>query len=83
MRWLLTIGKDVDVQELRTELERLGSTVDPAPSVPLDADEQVVRAEGPDDLPARLTRAGLGAVKAYPDSELELYGTGSEAESES
>jgi hypothetical protein len=52
---------------------RLGSTIDPESCVPLEHDEQVIRAEGPEDLPARLERAGLAAVKAYPDSDLELY----------
>jgi hypothetical protein len=75
MRWLLTIGKDVDLDELTSELARLGSTVDPASSVPLDDEDVVVRAEGPDDLPKMLTQAGLGTVRAYPDSDLELYET--------
>jgi hypothetical protein len=73
MRWQLTVGKDVDVGELGSELARLGSTIDPESCVPLEHDEQVIRAEGPEDLPARLERAGLAAVKAYPDSDLELY----------
>lgn len=73
MRWLLTVGNDVDLEELRAALERLGSTVDAEPLAPLDNAEQVLRAEGPEDLPSRLLRAGLKEVKAYPDSELELY----------
>jgi hypothetical protein len=73
MRWLLTVGKDVDLDELRSALAQLGSTVDPASGVPLDDDEQVVGAEGPNDLPSRLAQAGLSRVKAYPDSDLELY----------
>jgi hypothetical protein len=73
MRWLLTIGIDVDLEELTAELARLGSTVDPASPVPLDDEDVVVRAEGPEDLPKMLTQAGLGTVRAYPDSDLELY----------
>lgn len=73
MKWLLTVGNDVDLEELRAALERLGSTVDVEPLAPLDDDDQVLRAEGPEDLPSRLVRAGMKEVKAYPDSELELY----------
>lgn len=73
MKWLLTVRNDVDLEELRLELGRLGSTVDAEPLAPLEDDEQVLRAEGPEDLPSRLVRAGMKGVKAYPDSELELY----------
>jgi hypothetical protein len=73
MRWLLTVGNDVDLEELRAALERLGSTIDAEPLAPLDKNEQVLRAEGPEDLPSRLAQAGMKDVKAYPDSELELY----------
>lgn len=73
MRWLLTVGKDVDLDELRGQLAGLGSTVDTESLVPLDEGEQAVPAEGPADLPARLALAGIHEVKAYPDSELELH----------
>jgi hypothetical protein len=73
MRWLLTVGKEVDLEELRARLARLGSTIETESVVPLDDEAQTVRAEGPEDLPSRLADAGLDEVKAYPDSELELY----------
>ena len=75
MRWLLTVGKEVDLEELRDELADLGLTVDPGSSVPL-GDSWVVQAEGPEDVPARLAQAGMRKVLAYPDSELELYDEG-------
>jgi hypothetical protein len=73
VRWLLTVGGDVDLEELRVRLEQLDSTVDTAAVVPLGGGGRVVPAEGPTDLPARLERAGIADVSAYPDSELELY----------
>ncbi len=73
MKWLLTVEEDVDLEELRVQLEQLDSTVDTQAVVPLEDNDRVVPAEGPADLPARLRSAGIDGVTAYPDSELELY----------
>ena len=73
MKWLLTVGKEVGLEELRARLEPLDSTIDTSAAVPLDDEDCLVPAEGPPDLPARLADAGLNAVKAYPNSELELF----------
>lgn len=73
MKWLLTVGKGVDLDVLRAELAQLDSTLGTESPVPLADEEKVVPAEGPTDLPARLAAARIYHVKAYPDSELELY----------
>lgn len=73
MKWLLTVRGDVDLEELRRELARDGIVVDVDSCIPLDAGEQVVEAEGPDELPATLERANVGVLKVSPSSDLELY----------
>jgi hypothetical protein len=73
VRWLLTVGAEVDLHELCVRLAPLETTVDTGSALPLDDGGRVVAAEGPDDLPARLERSGVGGVTAYPDSDLELY----------
>jgi hypothetical protein len=72
-RWLLTIGKDADLSALRREVAARGGTIDPEPAIPLDADEQVVEADGPDDLPHRL-RDHPAIRKVSPDSPKFPYG---------
>jgi hypothetical protein len=43
-----------------------------SPPVPLDAGEQVVEVDGPDDLPAML-ESYASVRKVSPDSEIDLY----------
>ena len=73
MRWLLTLPAAIDLAELHRALAAHGVTIDSGSRIPLDEGEHVVEAEGPTELPAMLERAGLGAVKASPSSDLELY----------
>jgi hypothetical protein len=73
MKWLLTVPAEMDIAELRRALAAHGVTVDAESSIPLDEGECVVEAEGTEELPAMLERAGLRQVKASPSSDLELY----------
>ncbi len=73
MKWLLTLRDDVDLEELGRALAPHGITVDVGSCIPLGEGEQVVEAEGPEELGATLERAGVSVVKMSPSSELELY----------
>lgn len=72
MRWLLTTPADVDVDELRREVEAAGGKLQSSRPVPLEPDEQVLRAEGPTDFKRRLDAAPL-PVKVNRHSEPEPY----------
>lgn len=70
MRWLITTGMQDDLSELGRRISDLGGQVTADP-VPMSPDEQIVFAEGPDDLPERLRdTANVRAV--HPDSDVEL-----------
>ena len=71
MRWLITTAVEDDLTDLRRRVADVGGAVVDQIPIPLDSGEQVVSAEGPDDLPDRLR--GLSAVRSmHPDSDLEL-----------
>jgi hypothetical protein len=72
-RWLITTAKDSDVQELRRAIAAQGGTVGDDPPTPLGSGEQVVEAEGPEDLPSRL-RGHSAVLKVSPDSPKHPYG---------
>lgn len=72
-RWLITTANDSDLQELRRTIAAQGGTVDDGAPVPLGSGEQVVEADGPDDLPARL-REHPGVLGVHPDSPKHPYG---------
>ena len=74
MKWLLTVPAKVDLEELGRRLEAHGVTVDLGSCIPLHDGEQVVEAEGPEEIGAVLERVGADAVKASPSSDLELFG---------
>jgi hypothetical protein len=70
--WLITTPADADLDNLRSAVEARGGRLSAEPPVPLDRGEQVVGAEGPEDLPDGL--AQHPSVRAvHPDSELGLY----------
>ncbi len=73
MRWLITIAVDTELDDLQATVSEVGGELSDDPPIPLDGDEQVVGANGPADLPARLSAADAAVVKVSPDSELELY----------
>lgn len=73
MRWLLTTRHGIEPAELQRELEPLGVRVELTAPIPL-GDEQVVEAEGPDDLPARLEGRTSLVRHVHPDSGIEPYG---------
>ena len=72
MKWLLTTAGDCDLDELATELAKLGVSMAEAPPVPLEGGEQVIPADGPPDLLRRLGEAGL-KLRAHRNSDIELY----------
>jgi hypothetical protein len=72
MKWLLTTPVDADLESLRTEVEAAGAKLEEVDPVPLDEGEQVLYAEGPDDLHERLANASV-PVRAHPNSPMELY----------
>ena len=72
MKWLLTTPADADIESLRGELEAAGGKLEEREPTPLDQDEQVLYAEGPEDLHERLADSKV-PVRANPDSPMELY----------
>jgi hypothetical protein len=79
MRWLVTVTVDVDIEVLRREVADAGGRLEDEGAVPLEpaepggAQELVMPADGPDDLPDRL-RGSANALQVYPDSELDTFG---------
>jgi hypothetical protein len=71
-RWLITTSRAGDLEELRRAIAAHGGTVGDEPTVPLGTDEQVVEAEGPDDLPDRLGEHPA-VLKISPDSPKHPY----------
>ena len=72
-RWLITTSSKGDLAELRRAIAAQGGTADSGPPTPLGDDEQVIEADGPDDLPARL--GDHPAVrKVSPDTPKHPYG---------
>jgi hypothetical protein len=71
-RWLITTSKDSDLAALCHAIEQHGGTVGEEAPIPLDLGEQVVEAEGPDDLPERL-REHPAVRKISPDSPKYPY----------
>jgi hypothetical protein len=72
-RWLITISRRADLAELRREIAASGGVADSAPPTPLGDDEQVLEADGPDDLPARLGEHPA-VMKVSPDTPKHPYG---------
>jgi hypothetical protein len=72
MKWLLTTPTGVDLERLREDLAAAGGTLEDQDPVPLEPGEQVVHADGPDDLPERLRESGT-LLAVYPSSEMELH----------
>jgi hypothetical protein len=72
VRWLLTTPTDVDLDALRRELEVAGATLERRRPVPLDQQEQVLYAEGPEDLREQLSKSGM-RVRVHRSSPQELY----------
>jgi hypothetical protein len=72
VKWLLTTPADADLDSLRQEVEAAGAKLEDRDPVPLDRSEQVVYAEGPEDLGERLAQTDM-PVRAHPNSPMELY----------
>jgi hypothetical protein len=71
-RWLITIALSCDLDELRGEIAAHGGTVGDDAPIPLGVDEQVVEADGPDDLPD-LLREHPAVTKVSPDTPKHPY----------
>jgi hypothetical protein len=72
MKWLLTTAADIDTEAVERELEAVGGKLETRDPVPLGESEQVLYAEGPEDLRHTLSRSKLG-IKVSPSSKYELY----------
>ena len=72
MKWLLTVSRDVSLDTVRREVESVGAKLEEGAPVPLEPGEQVLYADGPDDLHQRLASTPT-PIKASPNSELGLY----------
>jgi hypothetical protein len=72
VKWLLTTPVDIDLESLRQEVEAAGATLESREPVPLDQQEQVLYAEGPEDLGERLSNARV-PVRANRSSPITLY----------
>ena len=72
MKWLLTTATSIDTEAVERELEAAGGKLIPRAPVPLGEDEQVLYAEGPEDLHHVLRRSKL-QIKVSPSSKYELY----------
>lgn len=65
--WLITTNRKTDLAALSAEVAAQGGTMDTESPVPLGDAEQVVEAEGPDDLPMRL-KPNPAVLDVSPDS---------------
>jgi hypothetical protein len=72
VKWLLTTPVDIDLETLRQEVEAAGATLESREPVPLDEQEQVLYAEGPEDLGERLAKSRV-PVRANRSSPITLY----------
>lgn len=72
MKWLLTTPADIDLESLRREIEAAGATLESRDPVPLDGQERVFYADGPDDLRERLSKTSM-PVRVHRSSRMELY----------
>ena len=53
-RWPLTTSSKEQLGDLRHALNQNGARLVNEPPIPLDSDEQVIKVEGPEDLPSAL-----------------------------
>jgi hypothetical protein len=72
-RWLITTEADEDLEWLRATVAEKGGLLADNPPIPLDHGEQVVEAEGPDDLPQKL-ESHPAVRKVSPDSAIDFFG---------
>jgi hypothetical protein len=72
VKWLLTTPVGIDLDVLRQDVEAAGAKLEPREPVPLDQQEQVVYAEGPEDLGERLSKSRV-PVRANRSSPITLY----------
>ena len=72
MKWLLTTPADVDLEKVRREVEGAGGKLEGRKPIPLSDNEQVLYAEGPEDLHRSLAETPT-PMRVSPSSEMELY----------
>jgi hypothetical protein len=72
VKWLLTTPVDVDLELLRQEVEAAGAKLERRDPVPLDEGEQVLYADGPDDLHERMSKTSV-PVRVNRSSPMQLY----------
>jgi|ETNmetMinimDraft_28_1059901.scaffolds.fasta_scaffold143101_2 hypothetical protein len=72
MKWLVTLGRDIDSAQLRELLRPYGTTIPAdAQMIPMGNDV-VVEVEGPADLPQQLGES-VEVKDIHPSSEFNLY----------
>lgn len=74
LRWLLSVSSTATPDELADDLAALGCTRRDLDAIPLDEATEVLFAEGPSDVDARVRRGDApNVLKASPDSEPQPY----------
>jgi len=71
-RWLITLSSQSDLEALRTAVTAHGGALTDDPPIPLGPGEQVVEAEGPDELRDRLGEHP-GVMKVSTDTPKHPY----------
>ena len=73
MRWLITVKQGSSIDSLARKVASCGGCCDlDVEPVPLGEQEQVLEADGPDDLPQRLADDPM-VVHVHPSSEMGLH----------
>ena len=73
MRWLISVPSGTDLAALREVMRLASGTLRDVEPVPQGAEDVVVFAEGPPDLPRRLDPGDVDVRGIYPDSDPEPY----------
>ena len=74
LRWLLSVSTAAAPDELADDLAALGCTCDDLDAIPLDEATEVLFAEGPGDVDARVRQGDApNVLKASPDSDPQPY----------
>lgn len=72
MEWLITLKKELDLDQIDSLLAQWGCERSETPPVPLGDGEQVIEVSGPRDLPQKVT-SEKRVLKVSPNSPLTLY----------
>jgi hypothetical protein len=73
VRWLITVAASTDLGALEDAVRSAQGSLRDVDPVPMGADEVVVFAEGPHDLPKKLRATDLRVLGVNPESEPTPY----------